>query len=210
MPTRLELTGQRFGRWTVLREGERVPGSKLRRWLCRCDCGTEAIRYQGNLRDGKTTRCRRCSNVTHGHCAGRKKTPDYTRWADMIARCYNPAYTQFKDYGGRGIRVCQRWRESFEAFLDDIGPAPSRMHTIGRVDNDGDYEPTNVAWQTRREQQNNTRRSRRFLLDGKEYTVPDLSRLTGIHVETLRHRLIRRGLPVKLAILPPSARCSAP
>lgn len=162
MSLKLNLKGQRFGRWTVLkRTSSRRWGSY---WVCICDCGTRKEVSQGSLRRGDTRSCG-CLRVevvralfqTHGH--GHPISPEYRAWRNMINRCERPATKEFKDYGARGIRVCPRWRSSFENFLADIGLRPSPNHSLDRVDNDGNYEPGNCRWATRLEQQHNKRRA---------------------------------------------------
>jgi hypothetical protein len=95
-------------------------------------------------------------NTTHGHAAS-GRTPEYNAWVSLNQRCKNPKNPRWKDYGGRGVTVCARWRDSFEAFLADMGPRPSSEHSIDRINNDGNYEPGNVRWATRAEQYANRR-----------------------------------------------------
>lgn len=124
-------------------------------------------------------------NFKHGHA----RTPEYDIWIGVKKRCENPKYKSFADYGGRGVTICPEWRDSFVAFLADVGPRPSPKHSIGRIDNDGNYEPGNVRWETSTEQASNTRRSVRINVDGVERTVAEWARLNGINPYTIYDRL---------------------
>lgn len=93
---------------------------------------------------------------------GEPVSPEYRAWYQMVYRCTNPKFPQWKDYGGRGIKVCDAWRYSFTTFLKDVGPKPSSKHSIDRIDNEGNYEPGNVRWATRKEQNSNQRRSPKY------------------------------------------------
>lgn len=101
----------------------------------------------------------------------REVAKEYYAWVDMRRRCTNPAHHQYRNYGGRGIRVCEQWARSFTAFLRDVGPAPSKHHSLGRTDNDGDYGPGNCKWETHNEQDNNKRTNRRLTYNGKTLTI---------------------------------------
>lgn len=135
---------------------------------------------------------------THGMC----NTPEYRAWAQMIERCENPENAQWCDYGGRGIRVCDRWRAGFLAFLEDVGRKPSPGHSIDRIDNDKGYEPGNVAWRTRREQNRNTRYNRRLELDGKVQCLTDWAAEYGLPLQTVIGRL-HRGMALRDALTAP-------
>jgi hypothetical protein len=125
----------------------------------------------------------------HGHAVRGARTPEYDAWSAIISRCENPANAKFADYGGRGIRMCSPWRESFPTFLRDVGPRPSGRHSIDRIDNDGDYKPDNVQWATRAEQLRNQRRSRRISFRGETLCLSEWAARQGIAWETLAGRL---------------------
>lgn len=211
------MIGRRFGRWTVIKQAENDRRSN-KRWLCQCDCGTERIVFDDNLRRAHSTSCGCISRepklkqrellkpgktfgvltlicqVPNGRnraikwvcrCACGKETetyqyklvsgkrkalycphnpknphpPEYHTWRCMRARCLNPNDPNYKWYGARGISVCDEWRVSFQAFLAHIGPKPSPIHTIERINNDYGYFPGNVRWATPKEQAANQRKA---------------------------------------------------
>jgi len=158
------LLGQKFGRLLVVEFiGSRKTGAKTHRawWRCSCDCGGTHDVRASHLLSGESKSCGCLSKVTHGLSAGSlggRAHLSYTRWANMIQRCENTNNPRYASYGGRGIKVCARWRNSFEAFLEDMGHCPSPGMSIDRINNDGDYEPENCKWATASEQQLNQRR----------------------------------------------------
>jgi len=117
------------------------------------------------------------------------KSPEYNAWIHMIHRCENPKDKAFGHYGGRGISVCARWRNSFDDFCDDIGPRPSKEFSLDRIDTNGNYEPLNCKWSTRIEQANNKRLSRRISFDGQMLTVREIARKIGLPLRTVRSRV---------------------
>jgi hypothetical protein len=184
------MVGQRFGRLTVLSRADRPTQPGRAYWLCKCDCGTEKAIFGKHLRSGATKSCGCISsentasrNMTQGGLAKANRRL-YSTWTSMLRRC-----EEQPDYAGRGISVCERWRDSFAAFLADMGPKPTPKHTIERVNNDGNYEPGNCKWATRHEQMRNTRGNHYVEADGKRMIVVDWAAHTGIDVGLIYQRL---------------------
>jgi hypothetical protein len=176
---RLNLTGQKFGRWLVLERVENVNG--YHHWMCRCDCGTEKIVDGYSLTKGHSTSCgcfkkENTSKIftTHGKSNGRAS--EYNIWNLMIQRCTNEKNNRYPRYGGRGIMVCDRWsgEHGFENFYADIGPRPSLKHSIDRYpNNDGNYEPENCRWATHLEQCRNFSKNRWIEHEGIKMILQD-------------------------------------
>lgn len=207
--------GKKFGRLTVI--GEAEPGIDKRGWkhgrsVVRCECGTEKTICNAKLRNVWTVSCgclsrekaaERCrSRTTHGWT----KTIEHRTWLSMNSRCTNINVPEYAHYGGRGIKVCERWKNSFEAFLEDMGPRPSNKHSIDRFpNNDGNYEPGNCRWATRQEQDNNKRTNRLFTFYGKTLTLTLWAEISQVDRRTVMARL-KRGWSEKEAFWRP-ARC---
>lgn len=155
----IDLSGKVFSRLTVISYSHtnKYGGAC---WLCICVCGKNKIINYSSLIQGLSKSCgclhkERISETLKTH--GLTRTKEYRAWIFMKHRCYNENDKRYKDYGGRGINVCNRWIDSFENFLADMGQAPSPKHSIDRKENDGNYEPGNCRWATQKEQQNNKR-----------------------------------------------------
>jgi hypothetical protein len=140
---------------------------------------------------------------THGHASKGNESPTYQSWLAMKDRCRRPSCNGYARYGGRGVAVCDRWRASFEAFLEDMGDRPAGM-TLDRISSNGNYEPGNCRWVTPREQARNRRTSREVTANGVTLSLAEWSRKTGIHYMTLRARL-DAGWPPEVAVTAPTA-----
>lgn len=192
-----DLAGKRFGKLTVLSRLESRRGMGF--WLCRCDCGNEREVQTGHLRQCHTQSCG-CLHTEKAHRThGLSNSPEYGVWAAMKRRCYNPRVPGWKWYGGKGIQVCERWRTSFASFLTDMGPRPAGM-TLERLDGNGNYEPSNCAWRSRKEQANNTSGNYRFTAGSETKTLAEWSDATGIPAARIRARLTKLGMTGEEAI----------
>lgn len=181
MPARVDLKGQKFGRLTAVEP----KGSK---WLCHCDCGNQVEVYQGSLRKGASKSCgclRRELTTSRNAKHGMSGTVEHECWKNMIQRCTNPKNPGYPDYGGRGIKVCERWL-SFENFFADMGVRPEGC-SLDRIAVEGDYEPANCRWATQMQQQRNRRNS--VWVEGISLQL--IADEVGIPYGTLYHRLIR-------------------
>lgn len=163
---RLDLVGQQIGRLNVIEEAKPLPSigwGPVRRYRCLCVCGRHAIVRQDRLRGSPPTQSCGCLHRErfHGTIVHHEshRTPEYAIWCDMKKRCSNRKAQNYKYYGGRGIKVCNRWLHSYPNFLVDMGRRPSPVHTIERLDNEGHYEPNNCCWATWKVQRANRRDS---------------------------------------------------
>lgn len=205
MSALIDLTGQTFGRLTVLARAENDADNRAR-WLCACVCGGTATIGGKSLRSGNSQSCgcaareaasRACkAKARHGMW----RTPEYRAWQAIRQRCENAKGKDYHRYGGRGICVCERW-QTFENFYDDMGPRPTSRHSIERENNNGDYEPSNCHWALPVEQQSNRRCTVRLTYNGRTQTLAQWSREIGISRGALRLR-VDRGWPLERALSP--------
>lgn len=193
----------KYGRWTVLGDApSRNPKYKL--WRCRCDCGTERDVDARNVRIGKSTSCgcylREVISKPQKH--GMTDSPTYTSWQSMRQRCYYEKNIGYARYGGRGIKVCDRWKDRFENFLADMGERPNGA-TLDRIDVNGDYEPSNCKWASREQQNNNRRDNHKYEFEGEALTIPQIARRIGMKEATLRMRIKKYGFTLNQAVSTP-------
>lgn len=207
-------TGRRFGRLVVLGllAMDQASNKNHPKFLCICDCGREHTTRSRNLTSGMVKSCgclsTESANAARRHVDwdkvrasnrsrathGRSHTPEHNTWTGMKQRCSNPKNKRYSLYGGRGIKVCQRWRESFDAFFEDMGARPTDDHSIDRIDSDGDYAPDNCRWATADEQANNKRDNHVIAYKGEKMTIKQASDASGICSDVLSYR-IRKGWP---------------
>ena len=189
----LNLSGQRFGRLTVLGRVA-APGAHNAMWECRCDCGKLTVGAGANL--GKTKfscgclqsetgkRTLETNRLKRTDLHGESASLEFKTWASLKGRCLNPANPKYPRYGGRGIKVCDRWIDDFQAFLADMGRKPSPLHSIDRIDNDGDYEPSNCHWATIETQTRNRSTTRHVTIGGETLCVRDWASRLGVNRKT--------------------------
>lgn len=195
----IDMSGKRFERLLVLRISDQNP----RYWVCKCDCGAikEVCGYRMRLGTTRSCGClgienrkkhAKTASVTHGQYL----SGAYRSWTAMISRCAYPKNASYKDYGGAGISVCERWMK-FESFHEDMGDRPEGATLDRYPDGGGNYEPGNCRWATPLQQTNNQQRTRRVAYRGVEYTLRELSEATGVSLTLLRNRMRRKGISVE-------------
>lgn len=203
--------GTRFGKLVIVAEVEKhmYPSGRTRRkFLCECDCGCRVAVIVNNLKTGNTTSCgciQRKTAADNGRKAAKHsmaRTRTYQCWDRMIQRCTNESRESYARYGGRGVSVCEKWRRSFIAFLDDMGERPSSRHSIDRIDNDGDYTPDNCRCATVTEQARNKSNNVLISHNGATRCVSEWAAIVGIGCHVLYGRL-RRGWSATDALTTP-------
>ena len=201
-----DLTGLKFGRLTVIKKSD-LPreAGKTFQWDCVCKCENKITVPRDYLVQGSTKSCGCLKSelsakrlLTHGN----RHTPEYASWAHMKQRCTNPSCKDYRNYGGRGISICQKWLDSFESFYKDMGKRPTPSHSLERIDVNGNYEPSNCTWATKRQQSLNTRRNTFYTFNHQTLTLSDWAKDTGINRLTLLGR-IQRGWPIEKALTTP-------
>lgn len=196
----IDLTGQRFGRLIVIQRANHTGSSAY--WLCRCDCGNTIVIQGGSLRRGSTKSCG-ClkKDVTTIHSG--RKTRLYSIWDNMKSRCNNPNKDSYRNYGGRGIKVCPEWLHDFSAFRDwALSNGYDDDLTLDRIDNDKGYTPENCRWETRSNQNRNQRKNYMITYNGATKTLEEWASIYEIASGTLYSR-IQRGWNIEKALNTP-------
>lgn len=193
-----DITGQQFGRLAVLR---REPSADTRnsRWLCRCECGNYIVAFRCNLVRRPNGSCG-CGNPPQlrAYKHGKSQSAENAAWRAAKKRCYNPKDSKFKDYGARGIHMCDEWLHDFAAFYEHVGPRPSSKYSLDRKDVNGNYEPGNVRWATAEEQANNQRKTLKAVVNGELLTASQIAIRYGFKHKTIASR-IRHKLPLLMS-----------
>lgn len=182
------MVGKKYGRLEVLGT---IPG-KYSRCVCRCECGVVVKEETNLVLTGNTKSCgclKRETAAIRCRTHGMSKSKEYRCWQSMKERCYSGTGAEYESYKRRGITVCDRWISSFENFYSDMGPMPTKKHTVERVDNDKGYSPENCRWATRQEQAQNTSKSVLLEIDGKRKTLAEWGRIGGVSEEAIKYRM---------------------
>lgn len=204
--------GNKYGTLTVVRYIGKIGSNGHSTWECLCECGGSHVATGTTLREGKCLHCPACRplyvserKTIHGcsYSDTFKGTDAYRSWVAMKARCYNVGDTNYKNYGGRGITVCDRWLEpdgkGFLNFLEDVGERPDGM-SLDRVDVNGNYCKENCKWSTRQEQANNKRNNRKFPYNGELLTLREIAALLGLSYNSVYNTLVTKGASVDMYI----------
>jgi hypothetical protein len=202
-----DITGQRFGMLTVSKcVGRDHRGKAL--WACECDCGVRHTTLGESLRSGRAKSCGCRQRVSWKKLVkhNMSDTPEHHAWRKMIGRCTNPNDKRYAEYGGRGITICPEWRTNFEAFFSDLGKRPSPLHSVERLNANGNYEPGNCVWATTLEQARNTRRSRLWFVGGECFKS---ARMAADKLGLSYGIIVRRcnGYKGKKGFIPPRPNC---
>lgn len=208
MGKRIEFfAGQRFGRLVVMYINGRDDHRNIL-WLCKCDCGNEISIPASSLKNININSCGCLRDqlmqhneyaTKHGHNRKNKSTTTYNTWVSMTQRCHNTKRNDYKYYGGRGIKVCSRWRNSFEDFLADMGERPDGM-TLDRINNDGDYKPVNCRWASIDEQCRNKSNNRMITIDGITKCLFVWCKILNLNYSTVYSRITTKKWPVRQAL----------
>lgn len=180
------LSGNKYGKLTVISFEGLSPDYRAQ-WLCKCECGKIKIFTSQILKNPKTKSC----GCSRGESHGESNSKEYKSWYSIKQRCTNPKSKHYRHYGGRGIKMCSQWHNSFIAFLRDMGKAPSITHSIDRVNNNGNYEPSNCRWATVKEQMNNMSTNRLIEFKGETKTMAQWCEYLNLNYKKIKARFGR-------------------
>lgn len=199
------VVGQRYGKLVVLKQVESFvtpSGQKQRAYLCQCDCGRQkpvrAHSLVGHKEPTKSCGCVSREDFREKYAThGMSKLSEFRIWKGMKQRCSNKNCKSYADYGGRGITVCDRWKDSFENFIIDMGRRPSKRHSLDRIDNDKGYDPENCRWATASQQTRNSRKNKKYSFQNRMITIAELAEICGIKERKqyciIYQRVVQRG-----------------
>ena len=197
----IDLIGQTFNRLTVIERAENGKAGQAR-WHCTCICGNIITVLSSNLQRDLTKSCG-CYKIDKSRKHGMGRSSEYRAWDKMKRRCNSPNDPGFKNYGGRGIKVCDAWMESFENFFKYVGHKPSPLHSIDRINNNGNYEPGNVRWATVQEQHNNKRSNHLLTINGTTLNITQWATLMNINRNIIYARITQLGWTPEKAVSHP-------
>lgn len=184
------MIGDTYGELLIIEEIEERDKNNHVLYRCKCSCGTEKIILGRSLRSGRSSSCGCMASIKKTK-HNMNRTTEYKTWSSLKQRCYNKNDSKYKDWGGRGIKVCDRWINSFENFFEDMGYKPSKSHSIERINNDGDYEPSNCIWADKKTQARNRRSSTKILHENKIIDIFLFSEKMNLSVSGARKRIWR-------------------
>lgn len=209
---RLKLDGMTFGRLLVIKEVSVYCGASM--WLCKCICGKEVIKKGALIKCGAIKSCGCLSIETtiknstkHGQSLNNNKTKEYNAWQAMKMRCYQVNSKGYCNYGGRGIKVCDSWLNSFQNFFEDMGKKPTIEHSLDRIDVNGDYELSNCRWATRKEQGQNLRKTIIIECKGIKGNLDFFSKMSNISTKLIYQRIYKHGWDAEDAVFLPRQNC---
>ena len=205
MSTQPPRIGRRFGRLVVKRRDDSAGGRDNKHYVCLCDCGKQVTAAWSNLARGDK---KSCGCLAAERVQAHKNNPSvrhhelFQTWRTMIRRCHSPTYAKYPAYGAKGISVCDAWRKSFQQFLQDVGDRPSPEYSLDRIDNAGNYEPSNVRWATSLEQQTNRAQRAPYMvtIGGKSKTLYSLCKSAQVDRRTVVQD-IKRGRSPEVAFV---------
>ena len=194
------MTGKTYGSWTVMAYVGRSGKANRTHWMCQCICGSRQKVCSANLVSGQSRSCGCRAKLSvsqaktiHGCARNELTTVEYNCYSSIKRRITNPKHPQYKNYGGRGIKMCSRWLEDFRNFLADMGARPSSLCSLDRIDNDGDYSPENCRWTTSKDQARNRSNNVKVTINGDTKCVAEWCDHFGIRVTPTVYDRLKRG-----------------